>query len=123
MRGDERDGEAAAGQEHREILHAAAGGEKFRLARKLEADLVHSRLVNRAGHDRVDFAGEGERGGFFERRQGGAGAGRQSVGLTSDLRSAEDAIIRGFGQLAGSERRPHDLRADAGGVAECDADA
>ena len=72
----------AAGQQHREILHAAAGGEKFGLAGKFETDLVHARLVNRAGHDRVDFAARARRR-FFQRRQRGSGARPASARLTS----------------------------------------
>ena len=63
---DERDGEATAGQEHSEIFDFAARSEKFRLAGKLEPDLVHSRLVNWPGHGRVDLTREGERDSFFE---------------------------------------------------------
>ncbi len=72
--GDERDGEARSGQEHGEVFHAAARGEKFGLAGKLESDFVHAGLVNRPGHDRIDLPGEGKLGGFFQGGLGGARA-------------------------------------------------
>ena len=55
MSGDECDRDFSAGQTHREIFYAAALGEKLSLSRKLKASFVHSRLVNRSGHDRVEF--------------------------------------------------------------------
>ena len=54
--GDERDREPSAGKQHGEISHVAARGEELRLAGKLESDFVHVGLVNRAGHDGIDFA-------------------------------------------------------------------
>ena len=67
MRGDERDGDFSAGQQHREVFHAAALGEEFGLSGELEARFVHARFVNRAGHDGIEFAAPRERDGFFQR--------------------------------------------------------
>ena len=47
VRGDEGDGEAAAGQEHGEVFDPAARGEKFRLAGEGKPNFVHARLVDR----------------------------------------------------------------------------
>ena len=70
MGGDESDGETRAGQEHGEVLHAAARGEEFGLAGKLEPDFIHASLVNRPGHDRVDLTRDRQPGGFLERGLG-----------------------------------------------------
>ena len=72
MGGNECDRDFSAGQTHREIFHAAALGEKFRLSGELETGCVHARLVNRAGHDGIEFTAPSERDRFLQRRSGRA---------------------------------------------------
>ena len=67
MCGHESDGKTRSGQEHGEVLHAAARSEKFRLAGKLESDFIHASLVNRPGHNRIDLTRDRQPGGFLER--------------------------------------------------------
>ena len=72
MCGYESDSETRSGQEHGEVLHAAACGEKLGLAGKLESDFIHARLVNRSGHNRIDLMRDRKSDGFLERRLGRA---------------------------------------------------
>jgi hypothetical protein len=71
VRGDESNGQSPARQQHGEIAHIGAIGEKLSLARKLEADLIHARFVDRAGDNGVDFAAERELDSLFQSVQGG----------------------------------------------------
>ena len=81
-------------------------GKKFGLAGKLEADLVHARLVDRAGHDRVDFAAAGERDASSKAPR--AARAVSAVGWPNDNRHVlpMTSIFGGFGQLPGSRARP-----------------
>ena len=68
--GYESDSETRSGEEHGEVLHAAACGEKLGLAGKLESDFIHASLVNRSGHNRIDLVCDRQLGGFLERSLG-----------------------------------------------------
>ena len=120
--GDERHGELPARQEHGEIFHAAAFGEKFRLAGKLETDFVHARFVNGAGDDRGEFTADRSGDRFFQRGGGGA---RRSC---SRFAWVTVRIITDDDEFAVRKRRRfqcrgHDFRADPRRVAEGDADS
>ena len=109
----------AAGQEHGEIFHAAARGEKLGLPGKLETDLVHARLVNRAGDDGGDARPRrASSRGFFQRGRGGARALRSFGWPNEKLADDPDDFVIGFARkLSGVERRADNLRTDPGGVA------
>ena len=66
----------SAGEEHREIFHSTAGGEKFRLAGEGESNFVHASLMNGTGYDRVDLSRQSEFNGFFQRDRRDARARR-----------------------------------------------
>src|SRR5256885_7426532 len=74
MDGDQGDRKFSASQKHREVFRPATLGEKFGLTGKLEADLVHSRLVNGPGDDSVEFAVQSEVGRFLKGRERGRGS-------------------------------------------------
>ena len=67
MSRDEGHGQVPAREKHREILHAATVGKKFGLAGEPEPDFVHPRFVDGRGHDRVEFAMQGDLRCFLER--------------------------------------------------------
>ena len=83
MRGDKRNGQFSAGEEHREIFYSAAGGEEFGLTRERKPNLVHVRLMDRPGDDSVDFACQGELHSFFQRGRAPLARLPASVCLTS----------------------------------------
>jgi hypothetical protein len=77
---DQRHGQLAARKQHREIFYAAAVGKELGLPRKLETNLVHSRLMNWSRHDSLNFTAEGKSGAFFQSVEGGVS--RLGSGLT-----------------------------------------
>ena len=81
--GYESDSETRSGQEHGEVLHAAACGEKLGLAGKRESDFIRASLVNRSGHNRIDLMRDRKSDGFLERAPGLRAHHREWAGLTS----------------------------------------
>jgi hypothetical protein len=123
MRRHERHGQLSTREQHREILDTATIGEEFGLARKLEASLVHPRLMNRSRHDSLNFAAERQSNGLFNGVEGRAGGFPGWLAGRAGNRLSDNRIFRGFGQTLGSKRRSHDFWTDAGGIAESNADA
>ena len=66
MRSHKRDSNFSAGEQHREIFHAATVCKKLCLSLKRKTDFVHPRFVNRAGYYRVDGTTLRERCRFFQ---------------------------------------------------------
>ena len=67
------DGQFSAGQDHGKVFDAATLREKFGLAGKGKADLVHTRLVDGTSYDGLEPAVTGLRDCFLESVSGGTG--------------------------------------------------
>src|ERR1700731_4060896 len=123
MRGDKGDRHVTAGQQHGEVFHAAALGEKFGLPGKFEANFIHSRLMNWTGNDGREFAAKREGGRFLKGRSRGPSGFRRRLPRFAFRIFPDHAIFRRDRQRFGIERGLNNLRADSSGVTEGDADA
>ena len=72
MSRQQRHGQRAASQHHREICDAATLGEEFRLTGKAEADLVEAGFAHRGGHHCGKLAPQRALGSFLQTLPGGA---------------------------------------------------
>ena len=125
VRRDKRDGEFSAGQQHGEILHAAALGEEF----------VWPGKRNPISYMRALWIGPVTTASISPRSASATASSKRSAAAravsgvgspvtnTSDTLPMTDVFESHVGQSPGTQRSPNDLRTDAGGIAQGNADA
>jgi len=122
VRRDQRDSQGAAGQKHRKVLHAGAGGEEFGLPGKREPHGLGAGFVNRTGDYGVDLAGEHEACARLQSVYGclrGERRGRSSLRVAA---LANDPVCERGIEFSAGQRRANNLRADARCVSKRNAD-
>src|SRR5213075_1127868 len=113
-----RDCDRSASQKHRVVGGTRAGGKELSLARERKADFSHSRLMDRAGHDRINFAGICEASRLFKRGKRGTRGFRSRVTGRTIGRVADYKQIGAIDKLLRFERSAKNLRPNARSIAD-----
>src|SRR5207247_10039171 len=108
---------------HPEIFDPAALGEEFGLSWELETGFVHTRLVNRPGHNRIELAASRECDRFFERSRCGTRGFDCRLAWFALRLPANGDVFGEIGNASCLQGEVDNLRPNPGAIGPRDSDA